>query len=1689
MARALFAVMVALLTASGAWVGIPQAARALADGGEGDGMTALPEIADASTDLRPATDSPPTPVPSGDVGSGWISDRFIAGAAYSMDLTVAGGGTLWAATSEPGGPTPDQVRVSWSSDGGYTWVFDTVLNDPLNDYENATIAADVSSGRIYVAFESHSGGVPGAILLWTRDPFGTWSTGGSLVKGIVYDPDIVVENDRGASNRVYVTFTEQNDFAAFDTNISMVYSDDAGLNWNYVPVDGWSDAISRDQPAVAYGNGSLWIAYRNVTDFITSAVAVTDPVVGPFTYSTVQDPLFYLLSDPDIAVLRDGSMAVAVYTASGANLEIYGAFSPNLGLTWTTITPANSPDFEFAPSLTVDYMDSPSDTVRGRFHLVYADEDILGSRTLYYVSMDPADPSTWAGHLRVSDAGQQLITGIAGNGTAAVTQHRGTSEYPVVAGLFAWVPYATTPGWRSVFDTLSGLNLTIDGVNYTRSLSPFNFNWPAETVHTVLAPSPQLEVPSTSRWRFVSWDSGQSQAYVHTAPTAGDYYDNANFEYQVWVVIDTNPSSFDITVDNITASAPWSEWWDAGSVHNIDVVSPHVVGPGEVWQFWYWDDSGAQNHNVSTNGPVTFTAYFQGPFFAITLDTDPPGMLVNVSLQDYPAPYTFWCLAGSMPYIGVLDWVPNGTEVYVWMNWSDGQPPFHFLNPCSAPAAYTAYYETWYRLIVDLVPAGLDVTVDNSTFVTPYTVYCRPGDTHWLEAFDQSVNSTWYIFVNWSDGGAQQHGITCGNSPATYVASLGPSAFVSLQYEMYGNPVNNEPILIDGFQGTTPTGRTWLVNSTHTVEAVHPLPVTPTWRYSWRNWSDGGPRNNSYFVTGDATLTASYVNEFLVNISTDTPGTTYTVDDVPYTVPTSFWWEQGSVHWINTTDNQSGGPLARYMFQSWNGNPVLDYPLAVTGGVVLTADFGTDNLITLDTNPPGLEVEVNLVAGLTAPYSFWCYNLSVANIGIPSPQYNGSTRYVFENWSDGGGAFHNIPCGAPATYLANLTTQYRVFVTTLPTGLWIQVDGAWYITSGPGLMFWWNASSVHAILTNATQAPFGPVWYFVNWSDGGGISHPITINGPGTYTATFTNAAPTLTLTANADVTNGVAPLSVTFTASGSGGNGNYLWFWDFGDGTTATVQNPPTHVYTNPGVYNAWVWLNDTGGNSSDWNTLITVTAGPPVLDHCRVSPDPATLQVSTALQFTADGLTSGNVSIPGTAVTWSVSGTIGNVDAAGLFTAGATAGAGSVDATVTDGTDIVSCSAAVTVTAGAPPTVLINAILDGAAFTASPVLINGTATAATSVEVRAGGAAGTWQLATGTDTWTFSLDISGFPDGSILVEARAWNNTVESTWDSITITKQTPPAPTVAITFPAENDVLTTFTVQVSGTSANADTVEVRLDTGVWSLVTGVASWYFLYGGNANGPHVFEARAYSGTVESAHDWANFTVNYTPPPPIAVTITDPANNTAVSSNSLTISGTYTETEIVEVRIDGGTWTTANGTSSWSLVLDLSGLLDGVHTIEVRADDGSGEGYVTDEITFTLSRPVTQPAGFPWVLVALLAVVVAVLLLLLLLMRRRKQMAEPGPKASAREAELPSEAAPASGPTTLPGTSEAQAAAPAATASATPVQPAGPTAECVVCGKTLTEEEAIGCGKCDAPMHEACSEKTTFCPKCGAKFA
>jgi len=59
----------------------------------------------------------------------------------------------------------------------------------------------------------------------------------------------------------------------------------------------------------------------------------------------------------------------------------------------------------------------------------------------------------------------------------------------------------------------------------------------------------------------------------------------------------------------------------------------------------------------------------------------------------------------------------------------------------------------------------------------------------------------------------------------------------------------------------------------------------------------------------------------------------------------------------------------------------------------------------------------------------------------------------------------------------------------------------------------------------------------------------------------------------SADVTAGVAPLTVRFTDESTGDPAS--WSWKFGDGATSIVQNP-THTYTAPGNYTVALSANE---------------------------------------------------------------------------------------------------------------------------------------------------------------------------------------------------------------------------------------------------------------------------------------------------------------------------------------------------------------------------------------------------------------------------------------------------------------------------------------------------------------------------------
>jgi len=118
------------------------------------------------------------------------------------------------------------------------------------------------------------------------------------------------------------------------------------------------------------------------------------------------------------------------------------------------------------------------------------------------------------------------------------------------------------------------------------------------------------------------------------------------------------------------------------------------------------------------------------------------------------------------------------------------------------------------------------------------------------------------------------------------------------------------------------------------------------------------------------------------------------------------------------------------------------------------------------------------------------------------------------------------------------------------------------------------------------------------------------------------------------------------------------------------------------------------------------------------------------------------------------------------------------------------------------------------------------------------------------------------------------------------------------------------------------------------------------------------------------------------------------------STKPLMLSGTSSDDHgvlRVEVRVDDGAWEAANGTLSWSILLDLGSLAEGFHTIEVRATDGELVSPTVSH-TFTIERPETpdgngggshSPPPFVWAMVAIVLAVIAILAVVLL--RRRKR--------------------------------------------------------------------------------------------------
>jgi len=257
--------------------------------------------------------------------------------------------------------------------------------------------------------------------------------------------------------------------------------------------------------------------------------------------------------------------------------------------------------------------------------------------------------------------------------------------------------------------------------------------------------------------------------------------------------------------------------------------------------------------------------------------------------------------------------------------------------------------------------------------------------------------------------------------------------------------------------------------------------------------------------------------------------------------------------------------------------------------------------------------------------------------------------------------------------------------------------------------------------------------------------------------------------------------------------------------------------------------------------------------------------------------------------------------------------------------------------------------------------VTIMGTASdniSVAKVEVSVDG--GAWRLASGTTSWSASVDTTTLSDATHTITSRATDTKGNAASTSVSVTADNTPAvsppvpdttpPSIVASSPGAGTTVA-GTITVTGTASDdvgLARVEVAVDSGAFQAASGAASWSFPLDttGLANGPHSITARATdtSGNVASAG--VTVTANNPVPDTTAPTVVISSPGTgATVGGTITVTGTASDNAglaQVKVAVDGGAFQAASGAANWTFSMSTATFGDGSHTITARATDTSG---------------------------------------------------------------------------------------------------------------------------------------------------
>jgi hypothetical protein len=259
--------------------------------------------------------------------------------------------------------------------------------------------------------------------------------------------------------------------------------------------------------------------------------------------------------------------------------------------------------------------------------------------------------------------------------------------------------------------------------------------------------------------------------------------------------------------------------------------------------------------------------------------------------------------------------------------------------------------------------------------------------------------------------------------------------------------------------------------------------------------------------------------------------------------------------------------------------------------------------------------------------------------------------------------------------------------------------------------------------------------------------------------------------------------------------------------------------------------------------------------------------------------------------------------------------------------------------------------------------ITVTGTASdnrQVSTVEVEVDG--GAYQLASGTTSWSLSLNTKLYSDGTHNLKLRITDSSGNKAWyDRSIVIKNTvvSSAPNVSFSSPASGATVS-GTITVTGTAssgAGVSKVEVEVVGGSYMLASGTTNWSLSLNSAlwADGAQTLKARVTDNAGVQA--WADLPIvisNTVSVPATApfVKFTSPASGSTVKG-TVTLTGTAGSpagVSKVEVEVVGGNYQLASGTTSWSISINTAAYPDGSIDFKARVTDTKGAQAWADDI-------------------------------------------------------------------------------------------------------------------------------------------